>query len=480
MKPIEYNQHVVSSLALTIAIGSFNAGYQIGMLNSLKDLYMAKFHFSEELMNNYWGWTNLSLTLAAAISTLFAEKIVNKYGRMRMMHFVNLITIIGSIVIQFNGPTTLSFGRAILGFAMGLYFYLCPLYISEVAPPKCRGRYVSFHQLMIVIAIFLGAAFALFIPVTNQNDELLLNQFYRLIIFIPILSSISQSITLYFHFNIESPLYLYSTGNVEECKAALQKIYIDQTEIDRVVSQFPTPATQENKSSESFVSILKDTQCAVLLGCFISAAAQFTGVNSIMYYSTPVLKRIFDENLFKARLGTVFINAAQLLVTLLSVVLVDKAGRKVLLLIGCVGCGLSQLIFGYTYKQNASMTEQNIGMGMMISFISFFSISYGPVTWIYLSEIMHSKTLNVAVCLNLILTIMITAVTPILTQLEGGLRSILFYVYAAVMGFAFIILLKYMKETKGFTTEQAQQLFAKQKIRCCYSSYVEMSIDNHK
>jgi len=156
---------------------------------------------------------------------------------------------------------------------------------------------------------------------------------------------------------------------------------------------------------------------------------------------------------------------AQILFTVLSVFIVDKAGRKLLMIIGCVGCGVTQLLFGIMYnsKDPDSMTPatQYLSLTWMVIFVCFFSISHGPVCWTYLAEIMHPMTMNFAVCVNLVFTIIITYVT------EPAIRAIhswLFYIYAIIMLASLIFVIFFMKETKGLTPEQVQQLFKRKAI----------------
>jgi sugar porter (SP) family MFS transporter len=458
-----YDKTFVMCFSLSIALGSFNAGYQIGVLNSLKNLFMHKFGYNQIKMDNYWPWASTSLTIAAAVFTLLGGIITKLLGRKKMMHFINFISIVGALVVQINGPAFLILGRAIFGIAMGLYLYLSPLYISEISPAQDRGRYTSLHQLMIVFAIFLGALLALAIPNTDVNGGLTNNNFYRFILFVPIIVAVLQSTLISILFGYESPKFLYFAGRMEECKASLSRIYGNEEDINTVMTSLKSEQEKEQQNSATFCSLIKATSYAVILGCFVSFAQQMTGVNSIMYYSTNILDNVFHQNHSKAKTGTVLIDVAQIVFTALSLAIVDKAGRKLLLLLGCIGCGVTQIIFGVYYRSDATNTQNYLGLTMMILFISFFSLSHGPVCWSYLSEIMHAKTLSLAVCVNLIFTIAITAVTPPLTNQSklGRKSSIIFYVYGGLMAFSLLILSIFMKETKGKTSEEITQMFSK-------------------
>ena len=147
-----------------------------------------------------------------------------------------------------------------------------------------------------------------------------------------------------------------------------------------------------------------------------------------------------------------------------SIFIVDKVGRKILFIVGCIGCGLTQGLFGLIYKTNSddpmSKSAQVIALIMLVLFISFFSISHGPVCWSYLSEIMHPKTLTIAVCVNLIFTVLITLLTqPAIKHIGNGL----FFIYAGIMIASLAIVIPFVKETKGLTKQEISELFLSNK-----------------
>ena len=124
------------------------------------------------------------------------------------------------------------------------------------------------------------------------------------------------------------------------------------------------------------------------------------------------------------------------------------------MLIGSIGCGITQLLFGIFYADSSKQDYQIVSVVMMTLVICFFAISYGPVLWTYLGEVMHPKTMIFPVCALMISTILVAAITPAATKSSGKSHSILFYIYGAIMGVSFVVCLIFMKETKGKSVEE--------------------------
>ncbi len=337
------------------------------------------------------------------------------------------------------------------------------MYITEVVPAADRGRYTSLHQLNIVLAICLGALLALAMPVSTASN-INSNVFYRIILSVPIFIAILQTLLFTLLFKVESPKYLYIQGNEGGCRSILNRMYYKPNDVDNIVSDYHKECESQKSGKMTLIAACKMFKYAVLLGCFLSFVQQATGVNSIMYYSTPILKKILDENEKKAKIGTVLIDVAQIIFTVLALFIVDKVGRKMLFIIGSIGCGATQLLFGifYNTKEGATMTTtmQYLSLAMLVLFISFFSISHGPVCWSYLSEIMHPSTLTLAVCVNLLFTVLITYIT------EPAIRHIgriLFIIYAAIMFLSLILIIPFVKETKGKTSQEIAEMFSQNK-----------------
>jgi len=145
-----------------------------------------------------------------------------------------------------------------------------------------------------------------------------------------------------------------------------------------------------------------------------------TGVNALMYYSTPIMNSVLDD-VKKAKFGTFYINCTNFVFTILTFSIIDRVGRKILLLIGGLGCGTTQLIFGIIYNlNNRTQPLKDAAVAMFIVFIGFFATSFGPVSWVYAAEIMHPRTMMIALTVNLCFTIIIATIVPYV-QIRYGL-----------------------------------------------------------
>jgi MFS family permease len=357
-----------------------NAGYQIGVMNSLYEFYRVKYNWGSDSAY-IWKWVTSITMMVACLVSIFGSCLLNILGRRGMMHVGNIFTCIASIIIQINGTAYLLIGRGLYGVAMGFYFYVAAGYLRECSPPKDSGKYITFHQLNIVVAILIGAAFSLAIPNKEDIGKIEKDSFYRIVMAFPVVISLLQTILLVFVIKYDSPKCEYMANREKISRDILARMYKSQQVIDDTIALYQKEAEVEKRVSSSNSVFWSMYLKLLLVGCFIAVCQQLSGVNSIMMYSTPMFYAMTGKEQ-SAKLGTVVIDIAQLLFTLLSFALVDRVGRKVLFIIGCIGCGITQVLFGILYDEDKIENSADYAeLVILVVFIAFFSISLGPVTY---------------------------------------------------------------------------------------------------
>jgi sugar porter (SP) family MFS transporter len=322
------------------------------------------------------------------------------------------------------------------GISVGVSSVVGPLYIAEIAPAKVRGRMTGMFQIMIVSGIFI--AFLTNYLFANFGDDAW--RYMLGIMAIPSLLFLILLNTIPF-----SPRWLWLTGKKEEAKVVFESLGQSTTELNSLDSQ-------DQKEEPLFQSkYRKPIIYAVLLAVF----NQLTGINAILYYAP----RIFEMAGFSRELAflqPIFIGGTNLLFTLIGMSIIDKYGRKKLLLSGAVGMFIFLILAAFGLKSGAS----DFLLYYIIGFIACFALSQGAVIWVFISEIfpnaVRAQGTSLGSTTHWVMAAVVSWVFPIIVEniAGGGFYIFLFYAIMVVVSFFFIMS---MPETKGKSLEQIQE-----------------------
>jgi sugar porter (SP) family MFS transporter len=427
--------------AMTGALGGLLFGFDTaviaGATHPLTDQYaLSSLSLGITVSIALWG------TVAGALgSGLLGQKIGSR-AALRIMAILYVISALGCAF----APTWIFFlvFRFIGGVGIGGSSVLGPVYIAELAPAKWRGRLVGLFQINIVIGILLAylsnAIIAHFdLGVIEWRVELGV-AVLPAILFLLLLLSLPQS-----------SRWLVTQNRIDEAQFTLAAMGSpdSRAEVDAILESLKLDGGQN--SSTLFD---RNHKLPVFLAITIGMFNQLTGINAILYY----LNDIFASAGFgqmSSSLQAVAIGLANLLATLLGISLIDRLGRKTLLLIGAVGCGICLTGVAVIFKLG---THQALLLPMLVGFIIFFAVSQGSVIWVYLSEVfptnVRSKGQSLGSSTHWIMNGLITLLFPIAAAWSKYLP---FAFFAAMMVVQFIVVLTIYPETKGYTLEGLQQ-----------------------
>jgi len=360
---------------------------------------------------------------------------------LRIMAILYTVSAIGC-ALAWNWPALMIF-RFIGGLGIGGSSVLGPVYIAELAPAKWRGRMVGLFQVNIVIGILLAYLSNYLISLLNLG----LTQWrWQLGV-----AGIPSALFLIMLYGIpRSSRWLVTQNKTDEAlevlklmgspnsEAELREI-MDSIHMERGMAA--EPLFQRRYSKPIFL--------AVTIGLF----NQLSGINAILYYSNYIFAAAGFSQLSGA-LQTVLVGAMNLLATLLGMSLIDKLGRKTLLLIGSVGtalclAGVAAIFFTHSH--------QSALVWLLVGYIFFFAISQGAVIWVYIAEVfpnrVRAKGQSLGSSSHWIMNAIISLLFPLLAAKSGGIP---FAFFAAMMALQFVIVLTFYPETKGITLEQLQ------------------------
>lgn len=456
---------IVSCVA---AIGGFLFGYDTACINGAVDALKTAFGASDVTS----GFNVASLLLGCAAGAFLAGRIADKFGRRPALFLSAVMFAIGAWGA--GAATTSSMfiiARVIAGFAVGAASVIAPAYISEIAPAAYRGRLASLQQLAIVTGIFLALLVDYEIAkaaggASGSDPSAIWHGYaaWKWMFWAQLIP-----IALFFlglFFIPESPRYLVAAGKSDLAQAILTKTSHPHNAAEKV-EEIKTTLKTDHKPSlrDLFDSASGKVHPVVWIGIIIAALQQFVGINVVFYYST-VLWEAAGFTKAQALEQTVISGTVNVVSTLIAIALVDKWGRKPLLILGSVGMtitlGMMSYIFGtghFAADGKTLLLSHAMGTSafyVLNAYIVAFGISWGPVMWVMLGEMfpnqMRGAALAVSGLSQWLSNFLITMTFPIM--LTGiGLRGA-YGIYAAFALISIFIVMAIVKETKGKTLEQ--------------------------
>jgi len=457
-----YNLSRVILLSTAAALGGFLFGFDSGVINGTVDALQLAFDSDSAGT----GFNVASVLLGSMVGAFFAGTLADKFGRKPVMIATALAFIFsawGSGIS--NGSLEFIIYRIIGGMAMGAASILAPAYISEIAPSKIRGRLATLQQLMIVIGLFMAFMSNYWLAgLSGGATDVLWGGFqtWRWMFWAEI---IPASIFFLSLLAIpESPRYLVAAGKVDEAgkvlKGILLKINIREkvADIESTLQEGIKP-----KLRNIFDSYSGKVHPLVWVGLGLAVLQQFTGINVIFYYGATLWKSAgFTEG--DALLQNVISGSVNIFFTFVAIMLIDKVGRKPLLLIGSLGQAVMLGVMAYVFSIAPSGGADSVTLGptqgiiallAANTYIAFFAFSWGPVMWVMLGEMFpnHYRGAALAVCgmaqwgANFIITI---SFPVLLTNLGLGIS---YGIYAFFGVVAYFFVKKFVDETKGLSLE---------------------------
>jgi len=449
-------------LSTIAAIGGFLFGFDSGVINGTVGALQLAFG-SDDVGT---GFNVASMLLGCAVGAFFAGTLADKFGRRPVMIVTALAFIVSSLASGAAGTSLqFVFARVLGGLAVGAASILAPAYISEIAPPKIRGALTTLMQLMIVVGLFVAflSNYSIAGGAGGASEEFWGGyQAWQWMFWVEIIPASVFFIGLLFI--PESPRYLVAAGRVDEARTVLSGLS-NETDANAKILDIQSTLEKDRKPRLSDI-ISKHTgklQPIIWVGLGLTVLQQFTGINVVFYYGATLWQAagFTEEN---ALLQNVISGSVNVLFTFVAIALVDKVGRKPLLLIGALGqavmLGILALIFG-----NADVTatgelilSDQMGLYALISanaYIAFFAFTWGPIMWVMLGEMFPNQFRGaaLAVCglIHWSSNFTITMTFPILLGSIG--LGLSYGIYAAFGLIAFFFVRNFVKETKGRTLE---------------------------
>ncbi|MBN8851281.1 MAG: arabinose-proton symporter [Sphingobacteriales bacterium 50-39] len=440
------NKSFVLRVSTVAAIGGLLFGYDTAVIAGVVGYLQARFHLSSVMV----GWAASSAIWGCVIGAMLAGYLSDRMGRKKVLVITAILFFISSIAAALAGDLTqFILARLIGGLGIGAASMLSPLYISEIAPARNRGRLVSLYQLAIVLGINL--IYFVNLRIAALGDEAWNVEWgWRYMLASGMLPAVLFLVLLFFV--PESPRWLIARGRKEEALDILKKV--NGEEVAPVVYNEIVDALRHETGTlkELFKPGLR---MAMLVGAFLALFSQITGINAIIYYAPEIFKSAgFGAE--SAFMQTVIIGVVNTLFTFLAIWLIDKAGRRALLLWGVTGMIVCLLAVGLCYHYHFGGAWLLI---CILGYIASFACSLGPVPWVIISEIFPTKNRGVAMSFATVVlwvgVLLITQLTPVMLEKLGGAKTFLLFMVNAIVLLVFTW--KRIPETRQRTLEDIEK-----------------------
>jgi SP family xylose:H+ symportor-like MFS transporter len=442
-----------------------------GVVGAIEHNFIAPRGMAETAANALLGLTVCAALGGTILGALVARKTAELLGRKKPMILASvlfLVSALGSAFPEFGlaplggmGPDAIwpfIVYRVIGGVAVGLASVIAPMYVAEFAPRAVRGQLGAYQQ----IAIAGGIAIVLFVNwgIAVQGDDVwVLNTGWRYMMVslaVPALAFFWLSFTV-----PESPSWLVKHGRIEEARRALSQS-ADPDEVNSMLEEL----AKDSGVAQKPAPLLAFGARVVMIGIALSLLQQLMGLNAISYYGPQILQRM-GFHMDAAFLGVLIARSLNLLATMIVVLIVDRVGRKPLLIFGALIMGSSMMAIGVLFGNDNTGAY---GLAAMCCYMMGLGMSFGPIVWILMSEIfptpIRGQAMSVAISAQWGANFLVSFTFPMMfgnsdlnAFAHGGFA---FWIYGAFGLLAAFVVLRFVPETKGVDGDQVAALWRRE------------------
>jgi len=430
-------------ICMIATMGGLMFGFDIAIISGAVPFIQPYFGWNELEL----GWGVSSLLVGAIIGAFGSGVLTDKFGRKRILILVALFFALSCVLTAIASSSVLFItARLFGGLAVGAASVLSPMYVAEVSPPDKRGMLVAIYQLAIVLGILVSYFINFWLHDVDNNWRWMFATgtipsvlFFTGLFFIP-----------------ESPRWLYKAGRKEESLKVLKRIGGEELAKGEILEI--AESLREDSSDVSIGELFRTASRKVMLvGFFLAILVQISGINTVIDYAPKILLAAGVE-IKNALLQTSLIGLINFIFTFVAIFFIDKAGRRLLYLIGSMGMAITLVLLAISFylKMDGIFT-----LVCIMLFIACFSSCIGPVFWTLVSEIYPNRIRGKAVAFasftQWIFNFLVVLLFPHFLESVGGTTTFLFL---AVMSFAqWLFTFYYVPETKGKSLEEIEKLW---------------------
>ncbi|MCP4180348.1 MAG: sugar porter family MFS transporter [bacterium] len=444
-----YKKGMTIFIILFAGLGGILYGYDIGVISGALLFLDKTIHLTTEQTGFIVG----AVLGGGAFATLVAGFLADIFGRKKVIIWGTVFFLIGVVfTVIANSYLMLLWGRLIQGVGIGVVSMVIPLFITEVAPAKVRGRAISLFQLFLTLGISL--AFVVDLAFTPTGN-------WRAMFGMVIIPGVIFIIGAFFL--PESPTWLFMKKTTEKVKETLLRIY-DEEDSNIIIGQMGILKLEKielAKTGRKKETLFKKAYMVpFFIALFIAILQQFTGINVVLQYVPVIFKSSGVHSNFISMLLSTGLGVLNVLFTVVALILIDKLGRKLLLSIGTCGLTLGLAICGFSFMFSGYAQAVVLCIGLVI-FMCLYSAGPGVIVWLAMSEILPAniRGKGMAICLfaNSLASAFLSSVVLLWSE-AIGFEGVFWIFVVCSCAYTFIALF-IIPETKGKTLEEIEEYF---------------------
>jgi MFS transporter, SP family, galactose:H+ symporter len=443
------NRRFVYLAAAFAGLGGLLFGYDTGVISGAQLFFATDFSLSTFALE-----VMVAAGLAgAAVGALLGGRLADRFGRRTLLIFTALIFAIGAVLCATAISTPMLFcGRVIVGLGIGLSSGTVPVYISEVSPPDARGWTVSLFQLAITVGILLAYL---------VDYGFARMQGWRWMFGLAVAPAAIFALGMFYL--PESPRWLVRRGRRDSARAILSRVR-DSSDVEAELQEIERSfqASQEHGNWRDLLS--PALRPALIVGIGLAVFQQVTGINTVIYYAPRIIQSAGISSASGAILTTAGIGMVNVLMTIVSMWLIDRIGRRPLLLTGIAGMAVTLGVLGWAFHSaSPSGALSWLAVISIMVYVASFAISLGPIFWLLIAEIyplkVRSSSEGLAATFNWGSNLLVSLTFLTLLQEIGATRTFWLYGLFAIGAWLFSYYL--VPETKGQTLEEIEAFWRK-------------------
>lgn len=455
----DYNFGYVWLISAVAAMGGLLFGWDWVVIGGAKPFFQRYFELTAD-----WqiGWANSCALIGCLFGALAAGGLSDKFGRKRLLIIAALIFAVTSVGNALaNNFTVFSLWRIFGGVAIGLASSLSPMYIAEIAPAPMRGKLVAINQLTVVIGILLAQYINWFLVrdlPPGATDDFIRNSWFgqqgwRWMF------GLTAAPALFFFIGMflvpESPRWLAKNGRLNLAHNVLEKVG-GESYANAATAEIKSTLSAEQTERVRFADLLEPKMLKVImLGVVLAVFQQWCGINVIFNYAEEIF-RAAGYDISTVLKNIAWTGSVNLVFTLFALMIVDRGGRRPLMLFGSAALAIIYIAMGFGYHSGVKGLPMLL---LVLGAIGSYAMSLAPVTWVVISEIFPNRirgaAMAVAVSSLWIACFLLTITFPVLNRRLGSAGT--FWLYGAICVAGFIFVFFKLPETKGKSLEQLEK-----------------------
>lgn len=426
-------------------LGALLFGYHLGVVNGALEYLAKDLGIAENTVLQ--GWVVSALLAGATVGSFTGGSLADKFGRTKTFVLDTIPLAVGTFLCAIaKSVETMIIGRVLAGFGIGISSAIVPLYISEISPTEIRGTLGSVNQLFICIGIL--AALVAGLPLAGNP------LWWRSMFSIALVPSVLLAVGM--AFSPESPRWLYQQGKIAEAEVSIKRLF-GKEKVAEVMGNLDSAAQGSSEPEAGWFDLFSSRYRKVVsVGAALFLFQQFAGINAVVYYSTSVFR---SAGITSDVAASALVGAANVFGTSVASSLMDKQGRKSLLLTSFAGMGASMLLLSLTFSWTA-LTPYSGTLAVLgtVLYVLSFSLGAGPVPALLLPEIFASRIRAKAVALSLGTHWMSNFVIGLyfLSVVNKFGISTVYLGFASVCAVALMYIAGNVVETKGRSLEEIE------------------------